>query len=303
MSAKFLIRPANFEDINTVCQLIAEQNIEDYGEPFITTDGLKRLWFSPGFNLQTDTLLAFSTEGKPAAYMDIQDKTDLSIYIAKGFREIETANHLFDLLEKQALAQQPKSLYGRVSEKNKILKETFISKGFQSKLSFLIMEILMDEPPQDSMWPEKITVRNFIPQQDEQATYQTDEEASKDKGYHSPLTFEEWKKRMDMDEKSFDPRLWFLACKDNQVVGVALNAFAIETNTGWVDHLSVRREWRGKGIGKALLLHTLHEFYQKGIRRIKLSVDSKSLTNAPRLYESVGMRIIQQYHIFKKELE
>jgi len=64
--------------------------------------------------------------------------------------------------------------------------------------------------------------------------------------------------------------------------------------------LSVRQDWRQRGIGKSLLLHSFGEFYQRGIHKIKLSVDSKSLTNAPRLYESVGMRTVQQYHIYRK---
>jgi len=105
-----------------------------------------------------------------------------------------------------------------------------------------------------------------------------------------------------MDRETFDPGLWFLACQENELVGVALNLYNKETDTGWVDHLSVRRAWRRKGIGKALLLHSFGEFYRRGIRQLKLSVDSKSLTNAPRLYESVGMKTIQQYHIYTKEI-
>jgi len=42
--------------------------------------------------------------------------------------------------------------------------------------------------------------------------------------------------------------------------------------------------------------------YRRGIPKIKLSVDSKSLTHAPRLYESVGMKTVQQYHIYRKEI-
>ena len=105
---------------------------------------------------------------------------------------------------------------------------------------------------------------------------------------------------MGMDKESFDPSLWFLACEGSEVAGVVLNVFAKESNTGWVDHLSVRRAWRKKGIGKALLLHSFAEFYKRGVKKMKLSVDSKSLTNAPRLYESVGMKTVQQYHIYRK---
>lgn len=146
-------------------------------------------------------------------------------------------------------------------------------------------------------------MRTFVRGQDEQATYQADEEAAEDKGYHDPLSYEGWVKRMGMDKESFDPGLWFLACEGNEIVGVALNVYSEKSNTGRVDHLAVRRAWRRRGIGRALLLHSFGEFYQRGIRHVKLNVDSKSLTNAPRLYEQVGMKTIQQYHIYTKEIE
>ena len=110
---------------------------------------------------------------------------------------------------------------------------------------------------------------------------------------------------MRMDTESFDPSLWFLACdgRSAEIAGVALNLYDPQSNTGWVDHLSVRRAWRRQGIGRALLLHSLAEFYGRNIRQVKLSVDTKSLTNAPQLYESIGMKTIQQYHIYHKEIE
>jgi GNAT superfamily N-acetyltransferase len=160
----------------------------------------------------------------------------------------------------------------------------------------------MDVPPPIPQWVEGITVRPFVSGKDDQATYQADEEAAEDKGYHQPLSYEAWVKRMRMDSEFFDPDLWFLAWQQDEVAGVALNLYHRDSKTGWVDHLSVRRAWRNMGIGKALLLHSLGEFYRRGVRNVKLSVDSKSLTNAPRLYEQVGMKTIQQYHIYTKEV-
>jgi len=117
------------------------------------------------------------------------------------------------------------------------------------------------------------------------------------------LSFDGWVKRVGMDRESFDPSLWFLAVEENEVVGAVLNVYAYEAVTGWVDHLSVRPAWRNKGIGKSLLLHTFGEFYRRRVQRVRLSVDSNSPTSAPRLYESVGMKTIQRYHIYKKELQ
>jgi len=278
----------------------------DYGESVWALDDLRKAWTSPAFNLELDTLLAFAPNGEPAGYAELREKSDPFIYLANNHQDIELAGYLLCLLENRALSQKAPvetlTLYSRASEKNKVLKQTFESNGYISSLSFLIMETVLTEQPDASQWADGITVHTFVRGQDEQATYQVDEEASEDKGYHSPLSYEGWAKRMGMDREDFDPTIWFLACEGDETAGVALNVYARETNTGWVDHLSVRRAWRKRGIGKALLLHTFAEFFRRGIQRIKLSVDSKSLTNAPRLYESVGMKTIQQYHIYKKEL-
>jgi ribosomal protein S18 acetylase RimI-like enzyme len=164
------------------------------------------------------------------------------------------------------------------------------------------MQLTMTESPVAPTWLDGITVRSFVPGQDEQATFRADEEASEDKGYHEPLDFDGWAKRMGLNTERFDPDLWILACSGEEITGVALNYHDKGSNTGWVDHLGVRRAWRNKGIGKALLLQSLAEFHRRGVHRIKLSVDSKSLTNAPHLYESVGMKPIHEYHIYRKEL-
>ena len=66
--------------------------------------------------------------------------------------------------------------------------------------------------------------------------------------------------------------------------------------------LSVRRPWRRKGLGMALLYHSFGEFYRRGTRKVGLDVDSQNLTGATRLYERVGMRVNRQYDSYEKEL-
>lgn len=294
---KYSVRSARSSDIEAVHEIIARQNIADYGIAQTLAD-LQKAW--QNIDLQNDTCVAF-TDGTLAGYAELLDNDSPFIYLADR-NNIDLAYQLLTILEDKAVSrkQETVNLFTRVSEKNSTLLQLFAANGYKSNLTFLVMELMLNEPPASAQWPLGITVRPFVKDQDEQATYQTDEEASKDKGYHEPLSYEGWVKRMGMNKESFDPSLWFLACEGNEVVGVALNMFAKESNTGWVDHLSVRPAWRKRGIGKALLLHTFREFYWRGINHIKLSVDSKSMTSAPRLYESVGMKTVQQYHIYRK---
>ncbi len=295
---KYSVRPAKLSDINAVYEIIAQQNTNDYGSMLRTLADLRKLWES--IDLDNDTCVAFA-DGKLAGYAELLDNDSPFIYLAER-NNVDLAFQFLTILEEKAAAykKEPVNLFAKISEKNNTLLQLFAVNGYKSNLSFLIMELVLNEAPPSPQWPAGITVRSFIKGQDEQMTYRTDEEASKDKGYHDPLNYEDWVKRMGMDKESFDPSLWFLACEGNEVVGVALNVFAKESNTGWVDHLSVRQDWRQRGIGKSLLLHSFGEFYRRRIHQIKLSVDSKSLTNAPHLYESVGMQSIQQYHIYRK---
>lgn len=298
---RYSVRPATHNDIQAVYNLMAKQNVADYGDAMLTIDDLRKSWGH--INFETETCTAYA-DGKLAGYAELLNGDSPYIYL-EDRSNVDLGFQLLTILEEEALSRRREniSLATRISEKNNLLLQLFASNGYKSDLSFRIMELVMSEPPAAPQLPERISVRTFILAQDEYATYQADEEASHDKGYHAPLSFEDWVKRVGMDRESFDPGLWFVAVEENEIVGAALNINAHETNTGWVDHLSVRPAWRNKGIGRSLLLHTFGEFHRRGVRHVKLSVDSNSLTGAPRLYEGVGMKTVQRYHIYKKEIQ
>ncbi len=69
---------------------------------------------------------------------------------------------------------------------------------------------------------------------------------------------------------------------------------------GLVGALGVRRPWRGKGLGRALLLRTFGEFHRRGIQRVALGVDAQNPTGATKLYESVGMQVELEAIVFEK---
>ena len=250
------------------------------------------------------------TRGQLAAYAELRRRGDTRFYpavhVEEAYRESGVVIHLLQLVEARAVESRGHhpdiTLTSRISQRNAAGISIFQEAGYTRTLSFSMMEIRMAELPASPQWPEGIVVRTFTVGQDEEATYAADEEASEDKGYHDPLSFEAWARRMSLYGDSFDPALWFLACDGNQIVGVALCAYSQETHTGWLDHLGVRRAWRERGIGMALLLHSLGEFYRRGTKRVKLSVDSHSSTDAPRLYRRAGMEIVQQYHFYSKDL-
>jgi len=56
----------------------------------------------------------------------------------------------------------------------------------------------------------------------------------------------------------------------------------------WIGNLGTLDAYRGRGVGSAMISHSLHAFAGEGLTHACLDVDSDSLTGANRLYEKLG---------------
>ncbi len=105
---------------------------------------------------------------------------------------------------------------------------------------------------------------------------------------HVPKSAQAWWR--DADEASGGDRTYyFVAERDGVLVGET-SGLPRRFDMGWIGTLGVVPEARGLGVGRALLLRSLAEFWSQGERRVGLAVDAANETGATRLYESVGMR-------------
>lgn len=75
---------------------------------------------------------------------------------------------------------------------------------------------------------------------------------------------------------------------------------ATNPDLGWVAMLAVRREWRRRGIGHALLARAFDAFAERGLTRAGLGVDAESPTGANALYEDVGMSATRRFDIYER---
>ena len=71
---------------------------------------------------------------------------------------------------------------------------------------------------------------------------------------------------------------------------------------GYTDLLGVRREYRGRGIGQALLADAMRRFAAAGMDRASLDVDSENPTGALALYEKMGYFAVNRSLAWDKEL-
>jgi mycothiol synthase len=86
-----------------------------------------------------------------------------------------------------------------------------------------------------------------------------------------------------------DFTLWWLATVDGEPAAAQIAGWYPDEG-GHIADLGTLREYRGRGLGRLLLLTAFAEFYRRGERRVNLGVDSSNPTGAVALYESVGMR-------------
>ena len=93
-------------------------------------------------------------------------------------------------------------------------------------------------------------------------------------------------------ERRFD--LWFVAWEGDEIAGACLCELAEAynqvhgTKSGLVDDVAVRRPWRRRGVGAALIVAGLRALRSAGMTAAHLFADAENITGAVRLYERLG---------------
>ena len=255
----------------------------------VQADDVRLLWSSPGFDVTQDARL----DGE--SYAQIGDLGEGRIWIDLRGRPSAA---LLDWAEQRAGAKGHRLISGSWSSNEGLLRE-LQQRGYELVRHSLRMAIDLGEPTPEPHWPEGIDVRSFRPG-DGRAFYEAQQESFADSWEPVAETFESWSHWL-LESPAFDPELWFLAFEGAETAGFAIcNQRSGEPQTASVRLLGVRRPWRRRGLGRALLLHAFAEFRHLGFRRAGLGVDAESLTGAHRLYESVGMHVERRFDIYEK---
>jgi len=169
---------------------------------------------------------------------------------------------------------------------------------------------LQDLP--EAQQPEGICLRSVEPEQ-MRAIWDAKNEAFRDHWGYGQRTEEDYVRWLE--DPYNDPSLWQVAWArdedsgEESVAGLALNFIYPEDNArfgflrGEVRTLGVRRSWRKRGLGRALLVRSMHALRERGMTEVILEVDTDNLTGALSLYEGVGFRTLSQDAIYRKLME
>jgi mycothiol synthase len=306
----FVARHPVMDDAEAVVRLTRICEIEQYGEAETTLDDLLTEWQEPDYNLSADAWIVLSPDGEIVGANGVGHRGHVRIYtgcdVHPNYRNRGIGTYLLRQAEARAYQHMAEAAPGvRVtlnawtSDKNIAAQRLLEQHGFKQVRTFWRMMIALNEAPPMPVWAEGITLRTFASGM-ERAVFEADEEAFQDHWGHIPGRFEEWE-HWTIKRDGFDPSLWFLAMDGDEIAGFSLCKDE-GVSGGWVHVLGVRRPWRRKGIGLALLHASFREFYRRGIDKVYLGVDAQSLTGATRLYKRAGMHVIRVGKSYEKEL-
>ena len=278
------LRAPREEDAAVIAQLLSDSWPEPIDEARVLQD-----WSFPGVNVETDARLGHGS------YALVESLGDERAWIGIAGRPTAA---LLDWAELRAREMGPRLVSGAWATQGEILHE-LERRGFRLVRNSLRMTIDLSEPTSGPVWPTGVEVRTFEPG-DERIFYDLHQETFEDSWEPIEETYDEWEHQF-LAPDALAPALWALAFTGDEPAGFAIcHPNAVDAELGWVHVLGVRRSFRARGIGRALLLHTFGRFRRQGMKRAGLGVDSESPTGANRLYEAVGMRVSARFAIHEK---
>jgi mycothiol synthase len=146
-----------------------------------------------------------------------------------------------------------------------------------------------------TVWPAGIGPAVFRPGHDDEEVHEMIYSVWTDVAGHTDRPLAEWR-ALFLHDSVFVPELAVLARRDGgtgAVAGVAMcRTFA--GGIGWVSQLAVGRPDRGIGLGRALLVESLHRLAATGAHTLGLGVEAEN-TNALGLYRSVGLEVAREW--------
>ena len=317
----YTVRPPRMEDAEACVAMFNATSRALQGTAPFTVEDQRHEWQTPRLDLERDMRLVLAPDGQVAGYYEVWDLENphTTAFCWGRTHPAHTGrgvgSYLLEWAEQRARLAIPQAppearvvLLASPEAVNEAARKLMLDRGFALIRQALRMFIEFNGPPPAPQWPQGITVRTVVRDQEEKAAFAAGREAFIDHWGHVERPFEEeWARWSHFAlNEDYDPSLWFLALDGDEIAGNSMCRPKVDNDPsiGWVASLSVRRPWRKQGLGLALLLHSFGEFYRRGYRKVGLGVDAQNISGALRLYEKAGMHSDPKFtfHTYEKEL-
>jgi mycothiol synthase len=306
LPAPYTARPLTDDDAQAVTDLMAACELHDIGEVQIELEDIVGDWQRPSFDLASQSVGVLDDGGRLAAYGEVYQGRRAEVYVLPEARGRGLGSALMAWTWRLAREQGGALVGQTVPERVSDAVALFKAHGYRPMWTSWILELPEGAEIEEGTLPADTEIRAMVPGQDERAAYQTVEDAFNEWPDRDPVAYEDWA-AVVLDRPGFEPWQLLLAIeKDGEkdgsaerVVGVCFVIASVDT--GWVQYLAVRRDRRGRGLARALLLRAFSESRARGMRRAELNTDTR--TGALDLYLHVGMQVKETFVHWARDLE
>ena len=297
-----MIRSARLDDLKAVVAVMTSVDIATLGEPDTSEEDISSGWQETGFDVGADAFVA-EVDGRVVGYAEIYERDpktfDTDVYVLPDADQSLARQLLASVLERASVRAGEGATLATWLPAGDARGAAFADAAFAPVRQFVRMRHEGDGAVMAPDAPSGVVLRRFDRGRDAAAVHQVLADAF---AHHvRPLTTSLEKfTEQHVDHPDFDERYWVVAESDGDVVG-AISAFN-HGDIGFIRHVGVRKEHRGRGIGAGLVLQALHELNTAGQHRVDLGVDVEDDVGAARLYEHLGFRTLQHLELVERRL-
>ncbi len=306
------VRAATPEDAAALAELFNAVTLDEVGVAWTDETDMRATLTAPSFDLANDAPLVFDeAAGLVAGLLLYPDGPPVSSVFAIGLVRPEATGRglgtfITSLAEERARRKIPAGS-GRFTVRqtrfvqNDLAAELFRDRGYERVRTWWRMAIELGRDGDVTSLPSGHEIVPFEPDRDARTVYDALHEAFRDHWGEGMGGYEDWVNRVVDGSAS---RFVLIARTGDEVAGVLVGraGLAADPGAGSVEELGVRRPWRGRGLGIALLHLAFDDFRRRGLARAMLTVDSENPTGATRLYERAGMKVELAWEHWEKEL-
>lgn len=296
----FVVRPATVDDADAVSEVGRAYDSSLNDQSSTTPEDLRDWWRL--IDLERQSWLV-ERDGRVAAAAVAYTRGeffDAGGYVHPDFQGRGLGSFLLDVTEARARELGLPCTHATTLARDAAALELFARRGYRDVRHYYRMVIDLDGPTPEPAWPDGLEVETFR-LEDALAFHAVLDEAFEEEWNFQSTPFEEWRTHR-LEAPDFDPDVWWVV-RDGDELAAVLRGDPKREGMGWVGALGVRRRWRRRGLGLALLHHAFGEFRRRGETAVGLGVDAENPTGATRLYERAGMRVAREAIVFAKELD
>jgi mycothiol synthase len=313
-------RPEQAGDFPAIAELITIANVHDRYDYIPTAEQLEHMWrLTPGFEPSRDVLLV-EVDGRLAALARVtwRERSDkivhhLEVVVRPADRRRRIGTALLGWAERRARASVTEGAGGRTDLPHFLggwadpevagVREFVARHGYEPTRYFHLMLRDLGAPIADVSLPAGLEVRP-VREADHRTIWDADVEAFEDHFEAGVRTEEDFVSFFT--DADTDTALWQVAWDGEEVAGSVMNAIHPHENAvlgqrrGWLEHVSVRRAWRNRGLASALIGRSLELLRDHGLAEAALGVDGENPTGALHVYERMGFVVHQTAATYRK---